>query len=323
MGPVAVKGSEALEAEASAWLIRRDREDWSEDDAAALEDWLEASAHNRVAYLRMAKAWRTADRLRAIVRPAPANQPRHGRWGSWPVKARWTAMAAVAATLLAIGVVIPLQTQTTEYSTPIGGHRTITLSDQSRIELDTNSKVKVRYTEKRRIITLVTGEVYFEMKHNPSRPVEVLAGDRRVTMLGTKFMVRHDTDEVTVLVTEGRVRVDSRSGLGHHASAVLTSNETLAAKGASSIVLKAPPEKIAEQMSWRLGRLTFHQTTLADAAEKFNRYNEKPLVVADGVAHTRIGGSFDPRNAEGFAELLHTGFGFSVRSEPDRIFISQ
>ena len=315
--------SAALEAEASEWLIRCDSEDCSEVDAAALEAWLQASPHNRVAYLRMTKAWRTADLLRAIERPAPANEWRHARWGGWQANARRTAMAAVAAAFLVLVVVISLQTQTTEYSTPIGGHRTITLADQSRIELDTNSKVRVRYTEERRIITLVTGEVYFEMKHNPDRPVEVLAGDRRVTMLGTKFLVRRDTDRVMVLVTEGRVRVDRRFGLGHHASAVLSPNETLAASGSSSIVHKAPPEKIAEQLSWREGRLTFSQTTLVDAAEKFNRYNEKPLVVADDVAHTRIGGSFDPRNPEGFAELLHTGFGFSVRSEPDGIFISQ
>lgn len=318
-----MKASADLEAEAIAWLIRRDSDDWSEFDCAAMEAWLQAAPHNRVAYLRMSRAWRTADRLSAVVQPEPAKERRLGRWGSWPANGRWSAMAAVLATLLVLGVVIPLQSQTTEYSTPVGGHLMITLADLSRIELDTNSKVKVRYTEDRRIITLISGEAYFEMKHNPGRPVEVLAGDRRVTMLGTKFLVRRDTDQVIVLVTEGRVRVDRRFGLGRQASAVLSSNETLAASGSSSIVRKAPPERIAEQMSWRQGRLTFRQTTLAEAAEEFNRYNEKPLVVADDVAHTRIGGSFDPRNPEGFAELLHTGFGFSIRSEPDRIFISQ
>jgi len=82
-------------------------------------------------------------------------------------------------------------------------------------------------------------------------------------------------------------------------------------------------EQASQQLSWRHGALVFNQTTLAAAAQEFNRYNDRKLLVDDpAVAGTRIGGSFDATNVETFARLLHDGFGLKVTEEGKDLRIS-
>jgi transmembrane sensor len=183
--------------------------------------------------------------------------------------------------------------------------------------------VMVKYGPNRRRFSLVRGEVYFELKHDVRRPVQVFADDRRVTMLGTKFVIREDADHLIVTVTEGRVRVDALGASANQQPTLLSADQVLAASGRSTVVTEDSPQKIAELLSWRSDRLIFHQMTLGDVAEEFNRYNEQQIVVENSASQIKISGGFDPKNAETFANLLHDGFGLKVESKGDRIFISE
>lgn len=52
-----------FEAQAAAWLVRREDPDFSEQDRLAFEAWLAEDARHRAAFLRLETAWRRADRL--------------------------------------------------------------------------------------------------------------------------------------------------------------------------------------------------------------------------------------------------------------------
>jgi len=58
--------SAAIEAAAAEWLARRDSGRWSEQDAAALQEWLLADTAHRVAFLRLQAAWDETARLQAL-----------------------------------------------------------------------------------------------------------------------------------------------------------------------------------------------------------------------------------------------------------------
>ena len=62
----------------------------------------------------------------------------------------------------------------------------------------------------------------------------------------------------------------------------------------------------------RSGMLVFSQQTLGEAADQFNRYNNKKIVVDGAARRIRIGGSFKADNVDVFVLLLHRGFGLSV-----------
>ena len=74
-----------IDAVASDWLIRRESGAWSADDQARLNNWLNASTLNRVAFLRLELAWEDAARLKALGAGVPGDRPPPpGRWNLTP-----------------------------------------------------------------------------------------------------------------------------------------------------------------------------------------------------------------------------------------------
>jgi transmembrane sensor len=77
----------------------------------------------------------------------------------------------------------------------------------------------------------------------------------------------------------------------------------------------------AEQsLSWRSGYLVFRESTLAEAAAEFNRYNSLRITIADpSVASIRLSGKFRTTDAEAFIRLLEGGFRIQARRSANRI----
>ena len=91
----------------------------------------------------------------------------------------------------------------------------------------------------------------------------------------------------------------------------------------NGVLVRSVPVADAERyLEWREGFLTFDDTSLAEAAAEFNRFNARKLELADAtVAGLRVGGNFRWSNAEGFARLLEQGFPVRVERHPERIVL--
>ena len=307
-----------IEARAARWLLRREEPDWSENDEAALGAWLaEATAH-RIAFYRLEVGWRRADRLAALRRPAD-RRPRIwiDRWRPAMIAASMVAAAGIAAVIW-IQPLIP-----THYTTDIGAHRTVTLADGSQVQLNTATRLRASIERDTRTVWLESGEAYFEVTHQAGRPFVVHAGDRRVTVLGTKFSVRRLGAEVKVTVLEGRVRVEGPGGSGGMQQTVVDTGAELLAQGVSTVVVRTGIDKVATELSWRSGILSFEGTSLGDAVAEFNRYSVEQIIVDPKASDVRIGGVFDASNAEGFVRLLHEAYGLRVDRSGDQIRISE
>ena len=317
--------SAALQTEEAAarWLLRQEDGEWSQEDQAELDAWLQAATENKMAYWRLEHGWRKVDRM-AALRGAPIPARPERRWlGDW----RPAAVAASIAACLLAGALIwsPAGLLShRSYQTEVGGRETVPLADGSKVELNTQTRLRAAVTARSREVWLDKGEAYFEVAHDPSRPFVVHAGAKTVTVLGTKFSVRRNGDQVEVAVVEGRVRVADTASVAAMPPPVLTRGDTAIADGPSMIVAAKSVERVASELSWRQGLLTFDQSTLADVAGEFNRYNRKKLVVAAGdVAQTRIGGSFEAENVDAFARLLQRAYGFRVDDDGETVKISQ
>lgn len=350
--------SEAVRIEnaAAAWLIRREEPGWDEVGEAELAAWLDASFHHKAAYWRLEHAWREADRIASIgpdAEPALAADKeaavptdRYGERRAW---ARWQPVALAASLLLAIFVGFGAWQQmapapaTLEQLGPIAiaptppqrarvietgteKKKLISLGDGSRIELAASSMLHADIRSDSRHIWLDNGEAYFDVKHAADVPFVIHAGSRVVTVLGTRFSVRRDGDKVRVNVVEGRVRVDEVAPPGAPPvpvrSTIITAGDSAVARGPSTIVEAAAPGRVEDQLGWRKGVLNFDRMTLGEAAAEFNRYNERKLIVAPGVADIRIGGTFKTDNVDGFAELLRDAYGLEIEKSGASIKIS-
>ncbi|WP_207514600.1 FecR family protein [Longitalea luteola] len=95
-------------------------------------------------------------------------------------------------------------------ATPRSGQYQLALPDGSKVWLNAQSSIHYpiafRGNERR---VQITGEVYFEVAHNPKMPFIVEKGDMRVEVLGTHFNVNAYNDESAIKTTllEGKVKV--------------------------------------------------------------------------------------------------------------------
>ncbi|MDP5279528.1 FecR domain-containing protein [Sphingomonas sp. DG1-23] len=315
---------------AADWILAREEEGWSAQDQAALDAWLDESDLHKAAFWRLEHSWREADRAAALGSGAAA-VPRR-RAAAWRSRPRiWSALTAVAASAaVVIGVSLhqgrppagEAAGATAAFATEVGGHRALGLSDGSRVELNTDTRVRTAVGGDRRAVWLDKGEAFFEVAHRDGQPFVVHAGTREITVLGTKFSVRRSGDKVTVWVREGRVRVENVEHASAARSTVVSAGGVALSDGAATLVTSASPERVEQALSWREGTLSFDHERLADIALEFNRYNRKKILVEDSeAARIRIGGTFPASEPGAFARLLRDAYALEIEETPDAIKI--
>jgi transmembrane sensor len=317
-----MKSATQIDAQAADWIARRDGYSWSDEQQLQLDQWLDEATAHRVAYLRLRSTWSRADRLSSLHVPGKISVPlktvRHPRFSIWRVAAS-ILIATTLGSLIATGIVL---NGSRSYSTALGESKAVALADGTHLVLNTDTQVRTRIADGTRTVWLDSGEAYFEVAHDPRHPFVVEAGDSRITVLGTKFSVRRDADHVDVVVVDGRVQVSEVGSGAQAGTTVVTKNDVVVASRDQMVVTKKTAEQVLDQLGWRQGKLVLDQMTLKQAAIEFNRYNRKKLVIDDpAVENIRIGGSFNVDNVEGFAHLLHEGFGVKVEEADDEIKI--
>jgi transmembrane sensor len=315
-----------LDEQAADWVAARDGEHWSAAREQELQAWQARSTAHRVAWLRAESAWQRADRLQVLRTNAPLADgetwlARTGRWLRGTGRAGWAsagALASVAVIGLAAWLFRPVPS-TQPLATGIGEKAVLALGDGSRLTLNTATRIRTEMQPAQRKVWLDDGEAYFEVAHDASRPFVVQAGQSRITVLGTKFSVYRKGSDVRVAVIEGRVALAA----GNAAPQVLARADTATVSPGFIRVRQATAAEMDAGMGWLTGQLRFDGITLAAAAEQFNRYNRRQLLIDDPAAAVIvIGGSFEAANVDQFARLLGSGFGLAVRVEADAIHVA-
>lgn len=310
-----------VQARAADFLVaRRDRKAWSDKDEEALQAWLSESMAHRIAFWRLESVWDRADRLNALRPLAQPGKP------AVPVvqrKATLFIAAAAAIGVIAIGTSTNLwlsQPSATTYATPVGGRQTVPLEDGSSIELNTNTVLRMKFTNDRRVVELVRGEALFDVKHDSSRPFVVLAANHRVVDLGTKFLVREDGASLKVALIEGSARLEAMDVA--KSAVLLPGDEALATARGLSVTRKSSNE-MERELGWQRGVLVFQRTTLVEVANEYNRYNHRKIVIGDAKAGARvITATLPTHDVEGFARMARNFLGLSVSERGTEIVIS-
>ncbi|MEN8118843.1 MAG: FecR family protein [Bacteroidota bacterium] len=105
---------------------------------------------------------------------------------------------------------IEKQTLINEINVLRGNEYQLQLSDGTKVWINSMSSVKfpVQFTGSTREVE-INGEVYFEVKHNASKPFIVHTPEYDITVLGTAFNVSCYNDDATLHTTllEGKVRI--------------------------------------------------------------------------------------------------------------------
>jgi hypothetical protein len=114
---------------------------------------------------------------------------------------------------------ITVENAEAEYATlvtPPGRQQQVTLSDGTKVWLNAGSSLRfpTRFSAIQRRVE-ISGEVYFEVAHNATRPFLVRAGNEEISVLGTHFNVNAYADEQMVKTTllEGSVKINNHAML--------------------------------------------------------------------------------------------------------------
>jgi transmembrane sensor len=315
---------DASEAEqrAAEWLERRACEDWSEAKGSELEDWLAQSPANAVAFMRLEAAWNRTTRLAALQKPMRRTRA-HAESSSRRPVLKIAAAVVVTAAVSVGGSLLALHQENQTFATTIGGREALSLVDGSKIELNTDTVLRMAEGSSQRKVWLDKGEAYFDIKHDAAHPFVVMVGSHRITDLGTKFIVRQDGDRVEVKLLEGSARLDANDG-ARSQTAVLKPGDVAIATADAMSVTKKPLKELANELGWRRGVLMFDHTTLAEAVVEFNRYNRQKIVIADPqIARLEIGGTFPSDDVKLFGRAAHIALGLHVEERNNTVIISQ
>jgi len=193
-----------------------------------------------------------------------------------------------------------------DYQTIAGERRVITLSDGSKLSLDANSEVTVRYGKHDRSLQLLKGQARFDVAHDRKRPFSVVAGDQKVIATGTAFNIDMAGPKVLVTLIEGHVVVlDESDGTGtaRPRSIELRAGQQLTT--GPSLPVEIAPANIRRVTAWTVGQLMFDDEPLSSVVERVNRYGGTQIVITDPqVGAMKISGVFNAGDVLGFVEIV-------------------
>jgi len=290
------------------WVVRLEHAPDDTVVAAALRGWLAESPAHREAYDRVRAVWAAARHAEPAMTaqwgdlPPPAARsagrdttvvPMTRRAGRGPSRRRWLAGAgALAAGLALFAAAGGFGDLSADYATGTGETRAATLADGSRVQLDTDSAVRVSYGAGARTLELLRGRAWFDVTPDAARPFTVSAGRTQATVLGTRFDVGRDGDGVSVRVEEGRVAV-SLDGRAVSPQGGLARGEAVRVDLHSGEArrMTVKPDAVA---AWRRGQLVVENRAVAEVLDELGRYHRGVIVLQDeALGARRVSGFYD------------------------------
>jgi transmembrane sensor len=288
--------------EANEWLVRLRDEAVTAADRAEFEAWLDADPRHRDAYAMAVGELARMSRLRAGLRAYLETRPRPG------LNRAPYAAAALAAAVFLLVAWFGLAVLNPTYSTATGEQRTVTLADGSNVELNTDTRLSVRYSDAVRRIRIERGEAVFDVVRDPTRAFVVEARGQTVRAVGTQFAVRVDSNAVSVLVIEGVVAVSENGKQTPVASTIvaprLVAGQKLDLAGETPSLSTLQEAEMQRNLAWRTGWLEFNGQSLADAASEVARYTDARFTIDPQVRELKVWAYFRATDLDGFLSSL-------------------
>lgn len=260
-----------------------------------LQAWRERSLANEKAYREMVRIWELAGDTVPEERTSPPPSAREilfrrsrrglvGRSNRSDRIARrvWPVMAIAASVLLVLGghhiLSLPSDEDAafgaTEFVTGPGEMVTARLNDGTVVKLAPSSRLRARGTARTREVWL-DGRAFFAVARDESRPftVRTRAGDALV--LGTRFEVLLDQQDLRVVVVEGKVALSAGDEVVEVEAGQIANVADGAPPGVSSVADLEP------YTGWLGNFIVFQSTPLSSVARELERRYAVSVQISD------------------------------------------
>lgn len=283
------------------WLLRVQQ---APDDAQlreGLAQWCAADEANAKAFRKAERVWQLSAQLTpstqaqwpAAVAPVSAPAPERAPVVHLPVRPRrrryWLGGAVAACLMLALAPSLSQRMQA-DFRTAAGETRDVTLADGSLVQLDSDSAISVDYAGDRRDVRLLSGQAFFKVMPDKSKPFHVRAEALEVTVTGTAFNVDIGAGQMRVAVQEGSVKVDDWRAAKALAAHLKPGDRLDYHDGAARLDHFAP----AQAAAWRNGQVVADDTPVSEVVAELRRYTPGLVVLRnDELGRKRVTGVYD------------------------------
>lgn len=306
--------------EAADWFARLSHPVVETEDLEAFSAWRRDPA-NRAAYEHVEDISRRVTALQGDpdIRLATAEALSRGAERRSRLRAGGRAPYLLASALVAASIVAAVSVWAVlkpTYATGVGQTFSTQLADGSRLTLDTDSQVRIRYSKGVRRIELLRGQALFEVSHDTARPFIVAAGQTQVRATGTRFEVRRIGQDVRVTLTQGSVEVTDAGARVKPWR--LAPGQRLALAPSTAAAAKPTPVDVRTATSWTTGALTFEDLPLEQAVAEVNRYSRDKIILGAGApGGQRINGVFPAGDNDDFIAAVASFYRLEAVRRPD------
>lgn len=203
--------------------------------------------------------------------------------------------------LLVLLPILYVQLNLVQISTERGEVLSHTLPDGSHVQLSAESELRYKKSSwKSERIVKIKGEAYFDVEKSQI-PFIVNLDNLTVTVLGTKFNVKHRDNMIEVVVNKGKVQVSD---------VALEKHITLLAGQMSRFADGEPPEKpqklpFANYPGWTENKLMFFQDNLANVCREIERrFNVQIQLSNQKLASITVTGVLEANNIDSVLSTL-------------------
>ncbi len=202
-------------------------------------------------------------------------------------------------------------TYTNHITTNLKDHKTIYLPDSTKVYLNGNSEIKYPNKFKTTRDVWISGEAFLDVEHNLNKPFIVHTKELDVQVLGTAFNVNTLTENKTISVERGKVKVlikDSDHELN------LRPNEELVFNSQTRDLTKRN-FNLNDVLAWKDNMLILDNILIKNAITKINKFYGVTFYVEDErIANKRITGVFKDQDLKEFISSLEFIANISIQS---------
>jgi transmembrane sensor len=302
----------AVMQELIAWSVKLSSGTASAQDQQDFEQWRARDAVHE-------SAWQALHALEQTLNAGPASSKslltqsialadqQSQRTAKRQGRFKQLGIGAIALFTLAVLVnqFAPWQQQA-HFSTQLGQQAAYTLSDGTRLTLNTNTSVDIHYALLKREIVLNAGEIYVETGHDSQalfgrRAFWVKTRQASLQAIGTRFSVYQQETGTRLHVSEGIVAMHTLA----HPPVRAYAHESYRMQDANT-----PPQKEAlpeqDPTAWLEGIIVAKQMRLDALLAELLRYQALPVTYDSEVAKLTVSGVFQLNRADPAEHALQT-----------------
>jgi len=201
-----------------------------------------------------------------------------------------------------------------------GNRAQVTLPDQSKVWMNSNSKLIYRNGKNNTRELKLIGEAFFKVVKDKNRPFIVSANNLQVEVLGTSFNVnaRQGSDIIETSLVEGSIKL-----MGSELSQdyLLKPNEkAIYSNALKSLKIEATDNEV--ETAWKDNKLQFRSERFSEVIKRLEEwYGVKIISKCPGIENDLMSGAFKNESLETVLETIAIQYKIQYNNQGDTVVV--